>query len=89
MKARIRELVRLGYTDEQITDYFVDRYGVWVLLAPRNPMLWAIPAVVVLLSVGSLLWWLASKRPPASPPPRPIDQSDDPYRQRILREMGE
>ena len=89
MKARIRELVGLGYTDEQITDYFVDRYGVWVLLAPDKPLLWAIPAVVVLGAVAMLVWWLSSRRAPASPPPAPIERSDDPYRQRILRELGE
>jgi cytochrome c-type biogenesis protein CcmH len=89
MKARIGELVRLGYTDEQITDYFVDRYGVWVLLAPKNPALWAIPVVVVLGALGGLVWWLSSRRPPASPVPEPIERSEDPYRQRVLRELGE
>lgn len=89
MKARIRELVALGYTDEQITDYFVDRYGVWVLLAPQNPFVWAIPAVVVLGALGGLLWWLSSRRFPASSPPAPTERSDDPYRQRVLRELGE
>ena len=89
MKARIGELVRLGYTDEQITDYFVDRYGVWVLLAPKNPALWAIPVVVVLGALGALLWWLSSRRPPAAPQPEPFERADDPYRQRVLRELGE
>ena len=89
MKARIHELVGLGYTDEQITDYFVDRYGVWVLLAPDKPLLWAIPAVVVLSAIAALGWWVSSRRRPMTPPPAPIEQSDDPYRQRILRELGE
>jgi cytochrome c-type biogenesis protein CcmH len=88
MKARIKELVHLGYTDEQITDYFVDRYGEWVLLAPKKPLLWAIPAAVVLSALAALTWWLSSRRPPASPPP-PIEPSEDPYRRRILRELGE
>ena len=89
MKARIRELVHLGYTDEQITDYFVDRYGEWVLLAPQKPLLWAIPAVGVLSALAALTWWLSSRRPPTSPPPQPIEATDDPYRRRILRELGE
>ena len=90
MKARIKELVHLGYTDEQITDYFVDRYGEWVLLAPNEPLLWAVPAVGVLLALGALTWWLSSRRSPASPPP-PVttEATDDPYRRRILRELGE
>ena len=89
MKARITELVHLGYTDEQITDYFVDRYGEWVLLAPNEPLLWAIPAAVVLAALAVLIWWVSSRRPPASPPPEPIERTDDPYRRRILRELGE
>lgn len=89
MKARIKELVHLGYTDEQITDYFVDRYGEWVLLAPKEPLLWAIPAAVVLSALGALAWWVSSRRPPASPPPQPTEPTDDPYRRRILRELGE
>ena len=89
MKARIKELVQLGYTEEQITDYFVDRYGEWVLLAPKNPLLWAIPAATVLAALAALTWWLSSRRPPASPPPQPTEPTDDPYRRRILRELGE
>jgi cytochrome c-type biogenesis protein CcmH len=91
MKARITELVRLGYTDEQITDYFVDRYGEWILLAPKEPLLWAIPATGVLGALAALTWWLSSRRAPASPPvqPPPPAPTDDPYRRRILRELGE
>ena len=91
MKARITELVHLGYTDEQITDYFVDRYGEWILLAPKEPLLWAIPAAGVLLALGALTWWLSSRRPPVTPPvqPQPTASTDDPYRRRILRELGE
>ncbi|MCB9766517.1 MAG: cytochrome c-type biogenesis protein CcmH, partial [Alphaproteobacteria bacterium] len=36
MKNRIRELVTAGYTDDQIEDYFIDRYGTWVLLEPPD-----------------------------------------------------
>lgn len=89
MKARIRELVQLGYTDEQIDDYFVDRYGEWILLAPKEPLLWAIPATGVLIALGALTWWLSSRRPHASPSPATPEPTDDPYRRRILRELGE
>jgi cytochrome c-type biogenesis protein CcmH len=89
MKARIKELVHLGYTDEQITDYFVDRYGEWVLLAPSEPLLWVIPVVGVLAALGGLTWWLSSRRAPAVLPAAPTEATDDPYRRRILRELGE
>ena len=36
MKNRIKELVALGYSDDQIIDYFIGRYGEFVLLQPKS-----------------------------------------------------
>lgn len=48
MAGRIQGLVQKGYTDEQVVDYFVDRYGEWVLLRPQEDHLfiWLAPVVV-------------------------------------------
>ena len=35
MKNRIKELVAMGYSDDRIIDYFVGRYGEFVLLEPK------------------------------------------------------
>lgn len=100
MKARIRELVAMGYTREQIDDYFVDRYGTWVLLAPpasgTNWTVYIAPAAFLVFGFGSLAWFMRSR--PASPtdaepapPSLAAAQADDelePYRQRILAELG-
>ena len=55
MKGRIRELVSQGYSDTQIVDYFVDRYGEWVRLDPpttgKHALVWAGPVVVTFLGV--------------------------------------
>ncbi len=60
MKARIRALVEQGYSDEQIQDYFVERYGVWILLEPpaqgMNWFVWLAPGLAFL--VGAALVWL-------------------------------
>jgi hypothetical protein len=61
---------------------------VFLLLAPPNRPLWIIPAVGVAFALGALTLWLR-KRPPSVPPLPPIQASDDPYRQQILRELGE
>lgn len=49
MLNRIRELAVVGYTENQIKDYFVDRYGEWVLLEPTNSgfnwIVWLGPAL--------------------------------------------
>lgn len=57
-----RELHRLlhdGYSDQQITDYMVERYGEFVLYRPplnqKTIILWAAPALFLLLSVGAVV----------------------------------
>lgn len=92
MRARIKELLAAGYTSEQIEDYFVARYGRWILLEPprdgRHLLVWVAPSVVAL--AGGL--WLASRllrRGPGAAPPAgtPTDTHADPYREQVLREL--
>lgn len=94
MKARIRELVAQGYTREQIEDYFVDRYGTWVLLSPpATGVHWAVwlgPLAFLLVGGGLLALRgrggaaaVAEETPPA---PEPEDGLE-PYRRRILAEL--
>ena len=99
MKARIRSLVEQGYSDEQIQDYFVDRYGVWVLLEPpatgMNLLVWVGPVVAFLL--GALVLWLKLRGGSSGgdgPSPEPeggepsLDSAGrDSYRSRILQEL--
>ena len=46
-------MLREGYTDEQIFDFMVDRYGDFALYKPRASgktlILWIVPAVFLLL----------------------------------------
>lgn len=89
---RIAELVDQGYSEQQILDYFTDRYGDWVRLEPEaeglNLLIFVLPAA--LLVVGGL--WLASRSRVAAevPVPEPNGSSaDDEYRRRILDELGD
>jgi cytochrome c-type biogenesis protein CcmH len=58
MYARIAELVRLGYSQEQIEDYFVDRYGEWVRLDPPveglHWLLWVAPALLAVVGAAAI-----------------------------------
>ncbi len=92
---RIRELVRLGYTESQINEFFIGRYGEWVLLAPRATgfatLLWALP-LLMLLAIPVVLLGVSSarqqpKKPNAPTPPGPDDAPVDPYLQRVLADL--
>lgn len=96
MKARIRELVAQGYTREQIEDYFVDRYGTWVLLSPpATGVHWAVwLGPLAFLLVGGGLLALRGRgggavaADAAEPPPAPEPEDGlEPYRRRILAEL--
>lgn len=104
MKARVRELVALGYSREQIEDYFVDRYGTWVLLAPpatrQHWTVYLAPVAFLVVGVGLIFGLLRQRREPEGEPAteeaarevaRELQAADDelePYRRRILAELG-
>lgn len=93
MKDRVRELVAAGYTDDQIRDYFVVRYGEWVLLAPpvaTNLLVWAGPGFAVglglaILAATVLRWRRESEEtaPAAVVDPTAMDE----YERRLLEEI--
>lgn len=67
--ARMRE----GYSDEQIRDWFVARYGEFVLYRPRfNPTTWAL-WIGPFLVLAAGFWGLVAvvRRQPPLPPARP------------------
>ncbi|MDX1689854.1 MAG: cytochrome c-type biogenesis protein [Acidimicrobiia bacterium] len=65
----IAELVAEGRTDQEIVDFFVARYGEWILLDPpatgRGLLLWLLPAAGLVAGVGAILG--LRRRAPASP----------------------
>jgi len=92
MRAIIRERLAAGENPEQVKAYFVDKYGLWILLAPPrqgfNLLVWVVPFVA--LGAGLVLVLLLVRRwsrRSASAGPRPAP--DAAMRARILREMAE
>lgn len=83
MKRIVREQLVKGATPDQVRQYFVARYGEWVLLEPPargvNLTVWALPALV--LVGGALLVWVAVRRwvqpaPAAAGAPAPPPVAD-------------
>lgn len=61
----VRELISDGSTDEEVFDFFVARYGEFVLMSPRpsgsNWLLWAIWFAARMQGIALVpepLWWL-------------------------------
>ncbi len=94
MQRRIKELVAAGYTQEDIEDFFIERYGEWILLAPpidrRNLLIYAGPG----LMLGAGLAWVVytvflwRKEPDEVPLPSDVGSAPkDRYEQRLLAEL--
>jgi cytochrome c-type biogenesis protein CcmH len=91
MRGLVRERLAAGDNREQVIQYFVDRYGEWILLKPRargfTLLVWGAPVVAVLagLVVVALVlrrWTRARATAPAA-----TEAVDPAMRDRIRREM--
>jgi cytochrome c-type biogenesis protein CcmH len=64
MRAIVRERLAAGERPEQVIQYFVDKYGDWILLAPRRRgftlLVWLAPAVAV--AIGLALFGVMVRR---------------------------
>jgi cytochrome c-type biogenesis protein CcmH len=91
MRALIREQLQQGKTPAQVLDYFAQRYGEWILLAPPkrgfNLVIWVLP--FVLLPTGAAAVYLGARRWVRSPAAEasPSRQPDSPYAERLQREL--
>jgi cytochrome c-type biogenesis protein CcmH len=88
MRAIVRERRAAGDSPDQVREYFVQRYGEWILLRPRrsgfNLVVWGFPVAAVglgLVAVALLLrrW---TRRPAGAPVPVDATMSE-----RIRREL--
>lgn len=65
MKNKVRDLLKEGKSEEEVLDYFVKRYGEWILRSPQkkgfNLFLWVLPAVLLIIA-GSWLGWALYKK---------------------------
>lgn len=65
IRRQIDALLAAGRTPGEVRQHFVDRYGEWILLAPRSPLPWAVPVVLLGLGVGGFALWLRGRPRPA------------------------
>ena len=91
MRAIVRERLAMGESPEQVVQYFVDKYGDWILLSPRRSgftlLVWLAPVVAVavgLVVVALLLRRWTRRSAAAAPAPPPPDAA---MSERIRREL--
>lgn len=99
MRRIVQERLDEGYTEDEVYDYFVDRYGVGILREPPRSgfflTLWWAP--VIGLAIGALVLgtFLTQRKKPARPASRKSgtdgteDQGDDlsEYEARVLQDL--
>ena len=91
MRTIVRERLASGESPQQVIQYFVDKYGEWILLEPRRHgftlVVWLAPVVAV--AVGLVLFVVVIRRwtrarPRVVPAPGSLDPA---MRDRIQREL--
>ena len=87
MKSRITELVSLGYTSDQILDYFVSKYGEWILLRPKeeHSFLWMAPLIFLVLGSSFIVMRRSVRREEDTP--KTEEKTMSVYRESILKEL--
>jgi cytochrome c-type biogenesis protein CcmH/NrfF len=81
MRGLIRERLEAGESPDQIKEYFVGRYGEWILLDPKaegfNLAVYILPVVAVLVGIVILVFaarrWM---RPPGEAAAQPDEDPD-------------
>jgi len=73
LRVLVRARLVAGDSDGQVVQYIVDRYGDFVLLRPpvkpQTYILWASPAILLLIAGAIILSYLRRRRRATAPPP--------------------
>jgi cytochrome c-type biogenesis protein CcmH len=89
MRASVREQVQAGKSPQEIKDFFVSKYGEWVLLAPTNTgfnrLLWWLPITVLVVGVITAL--LLVRRWTARKASRVVPQVEPSVAARLRKQM--
>jgi cytochrome c-type biogenesis protein CcmH len=81
MKRQVREMLAKGYTEEQVLAYFEKPYGQFVLLKPKNRVVWILPIIILL--AGAIVVIITARKLSSNPAPGTRDPGPDPYLDRV------
>jgi cytochrome c-type biogenesis protein CcmH/NrfF len=102
MRRTVQELLDAGYTEDEVYDYFVDRYGVGILREPPKSgffmTLWWAPVIGIAIGALVLGTFLTQRKKPGNANKSSSDSdaadtsSDDDlseYEQRVLQDLDD
>jgi len=93
MYRRVEELVRLGYTRAQIEDFFVSKYGEWILLNPRknglNALIWIGPGLALLFGFVLVAGMARDAERAEAESSVDADDAQDPFTAKLLAEVDD
>jgi cytochrome c-type biogenesis protein CcmH len=85
----VRNKINEGKTDQQITNFLVERYGDFVLydppLKPKTYVLWIGPLILVLMALIALMYFIRRHALKTKTPPTLTDEE----RKKIKKALGE
>ena len=91
MMARVRDMLSEGKSRQEVLDYFVERYGEWVLLEPKaqgmNLALWLLPAAALVIGAFIVVRYARRRRASVAPPEPQV--TNDPTLRAIRDEVNE
>ncbi|NIO39982.1 MAG: cytochrome c-type biogenesis protein CcmH [Burkholderiales bacterium] len=80
MRAIIREQLQAGRSHDEIMEYFVERYGNYVLLNPpfdhAGAAVWLLPPIVLLAIAAFAIAFVRRRLKQPLPPPRELSDED-------------
>ena len=82
LRKLIRERIAAGESDDQIKDFLVSRYGIFILMKPPlrtdTYLLWFGPGLLLVLGAGALglIIARARRRAATEPPPEDLESGD-------------
>ena len=83
LRDEIKGWVAAGWTEGQITDELVSRYGESILSAPRfkgfNVLVWVFPIIAVVVGLGMILYFLQRQQSMKMAQHVPAEQVDENY----------
>jgi cytochrome c-type biogenesis protein CcmH len=92
MRAIVREQLQAGRTPQEVRDFFVSKYGEWVLLKPKTSgvslLLWVLPYIALSAGMLTALWLIRrwAKQKARAVPSSTIGGSPEQLETHLLRE---